>query len=369
MTDLFSPGSLGRLSLPNRIVRSATAERMADDEGRPRPALAQLYQALASGGVGLIISGHLYVDPGGKCHPEMTGIYDDKLIGDLSTVVDAVHAAGGRVAAQINHGGAQCSSETVPEPVAPSDITADYLQQPARGMTEAEILQVIRAYAHAARRARQAGFDAVQLHGAHGYLINQFLSPFTNRRSDSWGGDLTGRMRFLREICSAVQDATGPDYPVFIKLGMVDAVRTAVATGVEDGLTLEESQSVVAELESMGLCGVEVSGGIGNTSSRMRIRNPEDEAYFRDLARAAREVTRLPIMLVGGLRSRQVMEDVLESGDADFVSLCRPLISEPDLPRRMEAGQERSACISANRCWPQAPNEGIACRCTVQRSG
>jgi 2,4-dienoyl-CoA reductase-like NADH-dependent reductase (Old Yellow Enzyme family) len=359
---LFSSSRLSGLPLPNRFVRSATAERMADDSGRPRPALVALYRALVDGGVGLIISGHLYIDPGGKCHPEMTGIYDDTLVADLARVVDAVHAAGGRIAAQINHGGAQCSRETVSETLAPSDIAEDYLQQPARAMAEAEIAQAIGAYAAAARRVKSAGFDAVQLHGAHGYLINQFLSPFTNRRTDAWGGDLPRRMRFLREVCGAVRAAVGPEYPFFIKLGVMD--------DVDDGLTLDDGLTVVAELEAMGLDGVEVSGGIGGPrdfNSRMRVRRPEDEAYLRDLAKAAKRLTRLPVMLVGGLRSRQVMEDVLASGDADFISLCRPLICEPDLPHRILAGQERSACLSVNRCWPGGPDEGIACRCRVER--
>lgn len=349
--------------MPNRFVRSATAERMADENGRPREGLLELYRTLAEGGVGLIISGHLYVDADGKCHPEMTAIDDDGVIADLARVVDTVHAAGGQIAAQINHGGAQCSRETVTEAVAPSDIVADYLPQPARALTEAEIARVIQAYAEGARRAQATGFDAVQLHGAHGYLINQFLSPFTNRRTDAWGGDLAHRMRFLREICSAVRSAVGAHYPVFVKLGVVDAV--------EGGLVLDDGLTVVAELESMGLDGVEVSGGIGGRrdfNSRMRIRHPEDEAYFRDIAKAARRRTRLPIILVGGLRSRQVMEDVIASGDADFVSMSRPLICEPDLPNRFLAGQQRALCISANRCWPKEPGKGIACRCDVQRS-
>ncbi|MGC9467462.1 MAG: NADH:flavin oxidoreductase [Anaerolineae bacterium] len=360
MSTLFSPADLGALSLPNRLVRSATAERMANDAGSPRRSLGALYRRLGEGGVKLIITGHMYVDPIGKCHPEMTGIHDDALIPDLATLVEAVHGAGGLIAAQINHGGMQCSRETVSQTVAPSAIDASFLQQPAREMTSDEIERTVLAYAQAARRAKLAGFDAVQLHGAHGYLINQFLSPFVNRRTDRWGGDLINRMRFLREICRAVRAEVGGDYPLFIKLGMMD--------GVEGGLSLEESVQVVAALEEMALDGVEVSGGIGGPklqNSRRGVLEPEDEAYFRHFARAARSVTQLPIILVGGLRSRAVMEEVLVSGDADFVSLCRPLICEPDFPNRLRAGQARSACISANRCWPEGLGEGIACRCRV----
>jgi 2,4-dienoyl-CoA reductase-like NADH-dependent reductase (Old Yellow Enzyme family) len=346
------------LTIPNRFVRSATAERLADPSGRPRPALTELYRDLRDGGVGLIITGHMYVDAGGKCHPEMTGIHDDDLLLGLAGLAAAVHEDGGLVAVQINHGGMQCSRATVPEPVAPSDIAADFLQQPARALTSGEIEAVVEAYAQAARRAKEAGFDAVQLHGAHGYLINQFLSPLVNWREDSWGGDLHGRMRFLREVCRAVRAEVGDDYPVFIKLGMAD--------GVAGGLTLAESVEVVAALEDLGLDGVEVSGGITGgeiQNSRKGVRTVEDEAYFRAFAQAARTATALPVMLVGGLRSRGVMDDVLSSGDADFISLCRPLICEPDFPRRLKAGRSRSSCISANRCWPEGMAEGIACHC------
>lgn len=358
---LFTPGRIGSLTLPNRLVRSATAERMADADGHPRPQLSALYEELAQGGVGLIISGHMYVHPSGKAHPEMTGIYSDELIPGLAELADAVHRQSGRVAVQINHGGMQCSRDTVAETIAPSAVDAPFLEQPAREMTPDEIALLIQAYGQAARRVQEAGFDGVQIHGAHGYLISQFLSPFVNRRTDEWGGSGEGRMRFLRAVCQAVREQVGPDYPVFIKLGMMD--------GVEGGLTSEEGARVVAALEEMGLDGVEISGGIGggrNLNTRTAIRSGADEAYFRPLARQARPVTGLPILLVGGLRSRRVMEEVLAAGDADFVSLCRPLICEPDLPNRLRLGlQDRSCCISANRCWAERDGEGIACKCPM----
>jgi 2,4-dienoyl-CoA reductase-like NADH-dependent reductase (Old Yellow Enzyme family) len=345
--------------LPNRLVRSATAERLADAEGRPLPRLKQLYRELAEGGVGLIITGHMYVHPSGKAHPEMTGIYTDALLPDLAELAEAVHQAGGQVAVQINHGGMQSSPGAVAEPVAPSAVDLPFLDRTPRALTNEEIVELVETYGQAARRAQEAGFDGVQIHAAHGYLISQFLSPLTNRRADRWGGDTTGRMRFLRDVCRAVRRHVGPDYPVFVKLGMVD--------DPEGGLSPSESVQVVAALEEMGLDGVEISGGIGggkDLNTRKGVRSQADEAYFRPLAQVARPATRLPILLVGGLRSRQTMEAVLEAGEADFISLCRPLISEPDFPRRLQQGlQDRSSCISANRCWPDEPGEGIACRC------
>ncbi len=358
MADLFSSAHLGSLVVPNRLIRSATAERMSDPEGRPTASLLDLYRSLVNGGVGLIITGHMFVDPGGKCHAEMTGIHDDALVPALASLTETVQAAGGLVAAQINHGGLQCSRETVTEALAPSDAQASGEQPPARAMRDAEIEQIIDAYAQAARRAQAAGFDAVQLHGAHGYLISQFLSPYTNRRTDAWGGDLPARMRFLREVCRSVRAAVARDYPVLIKLGMAD--------GVEGGLSLDEGVGVVAALADMDVDGVEISHGIGGrrrAKGRGHAPDCEHEADHLDLARAARQVTPLPIILVGGLRSRTVMDEILARGDADFISLSRPLICEPDLPARLRMGQARSACISGNRCWPKGVDEGIACRC------
>jgi 2,4-dienoyl-CoA reductase-like NADH-dependent reductase (Old Yellow Enzyme family) len=360
MNMLFTSANIGSLVLPNRLVRSATAERMSDARGRPRPRLRALYQELARGGVGLIITGHMYVHPSGRAHPEMTGIYSDELISGLAGLADAVHQEGGRIAAQINHGGVNCSPEAVIETIAPSAVTAPSSEQPAREMTAAEIALVIQAYGQAARRVREAGFDGVQLHGAHGYLISQFLSPFTNHRTDEWGGDLEGRTRFLRAVCQAVREQVGSEYPVFIKLGMMD--------GVEGGLTADEGVQIVAALKGMGLDAVEISGGIASAVMRKGIRCEADEAYYRHLAQQARPATRLPILLVGGFRSRKVMEDALAAGDADFVSLCRPLICEPDFPNRLREGtQERSACISANRCWADGPGEGISCKCPIDK--
>jgi len=365
MSLLFTPGNIGSLNLPNRLVRSATAEYMSDpDTGRPRPAFYALYRDLARGGVGLIITGHMYIHPSGRAHREMTGIYADDLIPGLSELARVIHEEGGRVVAQINHGGMQCSADAVPEAIAPSAIDAPFLKRPPRAMSDDDIHLLIDAYAQAARRVREAGLDGVQVHGAHGYLISQFLSPFVNKRTDEWGGDLTGRMHFLRAVCEAVRQEVGPDYPMIIKLGMTDSV--------EGGLSLEEGAQVVAALEGMGLDAVEISWGIGGMRSgsiRHGIKTAADEAYLRPLAQKARSATRLPVILVGGFRTRQVMEEVLSSGDADFISVCRPLICEPDWPNRLRLGlQERSSCISANRCWAETEGQGIACKCPIDKA-
>ncbi len=360
--DLFSPVRIGNLELRNRLVRSATAERLATEPiGRATPALAALYDGLARGGVGLIITGHAYIAPEGKAHTEMLSAHCDEMLPGLEALADAVHAQGGRIALQINHGGRQCDEACTPVAMAPSAVPVSSGGMP-REMAPDEIVDTIDAFGQAARRARLAGFDAVQLHAAHGYLISQFLSPHSNRRTDAWGGDFERRLRFLASVCEAVRGQVGLGYPVFVKLGMMDNLER-----VPDGLTPEDSVRIVARLADLGLDAVEISGGYTageDLNTRLAVGSKAPEAYFRPLARRAKAVTHLPVILVGGLRSRAVMDDVLAAGDADLIAISRPLIREPDLPNRLRSGQTVvAACISGGRCQPKGMGQGIACKC------
>ncbi len=359
MNILFTPAKIGNLELQNRLVRSATAECMADDDGNPKPELENLYRQLAKGGVGLIITGHMYVHPSGQAHKGMTGIYKDDQIPGLRKLADAIHQEGGRVVVQINHGGMQCEEGTVADTIAPSHIEGPYLERPAREITLDEIDELIEAYGEAARRVKEAGFDGVQIHAAHGYLIGEFLSPLINHRTDQWGGDTNRRMQFLKNVSKSVREKIGPTFPMLIKLGMMD--------GVDEGLSAAEGTEIVAELAGMSFDGIEISGGFGGGGSyniKKGIRSEDREAYFLPLAEKARKATDLPIILVGGFRSLPVMERVLKDGQADFISMCRPLISEPDLPRRLREGvQIKSRCLSSNNCWPEENGDGIACKC------
>jgi len=343
------------LTLANRLVRSATAEQMADEAGRPEPPLVDMYKALAQGGVGLIITGHAFVHRSGRCHPKMTGVHDDDLIPSLEALAKAVHGQKGKVVMQINHGGRQCAEETIfEEPLAPSPVPRIKGGPRPRELSEAQIRELIGAYGRAAGRAKAAGFDGVQLHGAHGYLINQFNSPATNWRRDGWGGSVARRLRFLEEVAAAARDKVGGDYPLLIKLGIQDFR--------QDGLTLDDGVEILRHLADWGIDAVEISGGLGGQSTRKDILCPDEEAYFLPQTRKAREATDLPLILVGGLRSKSVMERILEEGTADFISLSRPLIREPDLPRRFQEGQDKACCVSCNRCWPPPGEYGIKCR-------
>jgi 2,4-dienoyl-CoA reductase-like NADH-dependent reductase (Old Yellow Enzyme family) len=357
MTLLFTPYKIGNLTLPNRLIRSATAERMATADGVPLPPMFEMYRKLAAGGVGMIISGHIYIHPNGKANPEMTGVYSDDLIPALSGLVEIVHREGGLLAAQINHGG--MVSTAVNDPIGPSEVQLASMERPGREMTLQEIEDSVQHFGQAARRVKEAGCDSVQIHAAHGYLISQFLSPITNKRSDHWGGDFDRRLNFLRAVYESVRQQVGSEYPVIIKLGMEDSL--------ENGMTSAEGARVVAALDEMGIDGIEISSGVSKPnsgSSRKGVRSEVEEAYFWPLAKQARQATTKPIALVGGIRSRNVMESILQSGDANFISLCRPLIREPNLPNLLKSGQvDKSGCLSANNCWAENPGDGIGCKC------
>lgn len=361
--SLFSSTKIGSLELENRLVRSATAERLATDPiGRAMPELAALYRDLSRGGVGLIITGHAFVSPEGRAHPEMLSAHCDEMIPGLRMLADTVHAEGGRIAVQINHGGRQCDPACTPLPLAPSAVATQDGRLP-RAMDTSQILEAIEAFGQAARRVQEAGFDAVQIHAAHGYLISQFLSPHTNLRTDGWGGDFDRRVRFLSSVCETVRGQVGPDYPVFVKLGMMDNLER-----VPGGLTEEDGALIVSRLSDLGLDAVEVSGGNGggaDFNTRLAVGSKQPEGYFRSLASKAKGATHLPVIAVGGFRTKSVMEDVLSARDADLISLCRPLIREPRLPCLLKDGQATaSACISGGRCSPERLGQGISCKCT-----
>lgn len=341
MPEPFRPVTLGRLALRNRFMRSATAERLAAPDGTPGAGLATAMAGLAAGGVGLIVVGHTFIRPDGKAGGGMAGIWRDDQVPAFAAVADAVHAAGGVAAVQINHGGRQASpSLTGGELVAPS-LIPEYAA-PHRALSDGEVWDLVEAYGQAAARVKQAGFDAVQIHGAHGYLVSQFLSPLSNRRGDDWGGSAERRTRFLREVAARVRRYVGPDYPVLIKLGLADFV--------PNGLLLEEGLDAVAGLEGWGIDLLEISGAAGNGNSVPNINSEAKEGYFLPWARLARQRTGLPIGLVGGFRTLSVMQAAVDEGATDLISVSRPLIREPDLPIRLERGQLRARCISCGMC-------------------
>jgi len=360
---LFTPEKIGRLKIANRLVRSATAERMALADGTCGPQMERLYEDLARGGAGLIILGHACVREDGRNRPSMTGIYGDHHIPGLRKVVETIRQYGAKTVSQINHAGRQTTPAVIGKtPLAPSAVANKATGLTPREMTVAEIEEMIHAYGQAARRAKAAGCDAVQIHSAHGYLISAFNSPYTNRRQDEWGGTAAKRMRFLTEVYQEVRRQVGNDYPVLVKLNVDDCL--------EGGITAEEVTGIAVRLERLGIDAIEISGGMAESRigmSRLGIDSREKEAYFLPWAKRLKEAITVPLLLVGGIRSREVAEEILNGGWADFISLSRPLIREPNLPRQWQSGRTQKAdCISCGQCsrYPERP-----IRCEVIQPG
>jgi len=352
---LFTPMRIGSLTIPNRFVRAATAEFMAEEDGTATPRLAELYRRLAEGEVGLIISGHAFVRPEGKAGPRQTAVHDDRFIPGLREVTAAVHAFPARVFLQIAHAGRQTKPRICGcEPVGPSPVLDPSSGVVPRELSEGEIQALIDAFIQAARRAREAGFDGVELHAAHGYLLSSFISPHTNRRQDDWGGDAERRGRIVVEILRGVKADCGPSFPVIVKLNTTDFLPA--------GLTLAESVDLAVRLEREGLDAVEASGGMneaGRGSVWRGVRAEDEEGYFVENAAAVKRAVRIPVFGLGGFRTLRVMEEAVASGRVDLVSLSRPLIRDPDLVRKFRTGElAKSACLSCNKCFNP---RGIRC--------
>lgn len=344
---LFESFKLANITLKNRLVRSATYEKRADIDGFVTDSLIEFYKHLSKGGVGLIITGNVLVHVSGRSAPNMLCIHTDNYIKGLKRLTEAIHALGSKIFIQLVHGGRQCSPHLLggQSPIAPSAVYDPSTKITPREMTNEEIWDIIESFGKAGRRALEAGFDGIQLHGAHGYLINQFLSPHTNRRNDYWGGDEERRFHFLEEIYEAIRDEIGYSIPLIIKMNASDFV--------QKGLEPYESLKIAKRLEDLGINGIEVTGGIyesGNKTVQMNILKPEQEAYFREYSRLFKKELKVPVILVGGIRSKSIAEEILQKKEADLIALSRPLIREPDLPNKFFKGKERADCISCNGC-------------------
>lgn len=359
MNKLFETTTINGMTLKNRFVRSATWEGMASDDGECTPKLMALMADLAEGGVGLIITSHAYVRPEGQAGPWQLGIYKEELIPKLKAMTDAVHNKGGKIVLQIAHAGFNARPRDKEQiPLAPSS-TASVSDKTRKEMSVRDFQEIVEAFGQAADRAKKAGFDGVQIHSAHGYLLSQFLSPIFNQRTDVYGGDIRKRAKAVLEVLQSVRKTVGKDYPVLVKMNCQDFM--------DNGLILEDSIQVGMMLAEGGIDAIELSGGLLNSRmlspSRMRINSEEKEAYFRDEARAFKEKVQVPLILVGGIRSYHLAQQLVEEGRADYISLCRPFIREPGLINRWKSGDLRKAtCLSDNQCFvPAGAGEGIYC--------
>jgi len=356
---LFTESVINGLSLKNRFIRSATWEGLATPEGAVTPKLIDRMVSLTKGGIGLIISSHSYVSKEGQGTPWQIGIHKDGLVNGLKEMTSAVHENGGKILLQLAHAGQYAATDLTELPaltVSPLPTSTDV---PYKEITKEDISSLILSYAQAAKRAKNTGFDGIQLHSAHGYLLSQFLSPAYNHRTDEYGGDIRNRTRIHREILQAIRETVGKDYSVLIKMNCADFI--------ENGLEANDSLQAAKIFADAGVDAIEVSGGIIRTGklspSKTGITTQKKEAYFREYAQKFKAAISIPLILVGGIKSLEIASEIVLEGTADYISMSRALIREPDLIHRWKNGDLRPAqCKSDNLCFtPGFEGKGVYC--------
>ncbi len=389
---LFEKTTVSGIDVKNRIIRSATHEGLADENGAPSDKLIAKYEQLAKNEVGCIISGYAAVSRNGVSpYPRMMKIYDDSVIDKYKGLTDAVHRHGVPVVLQIAHCGRQTSSKAIGmQKVAPSNVLHAFYPDKAKELTDGEIYGIIDDFVLAAVRAEKAGFDGIQLHGGHGYLLHDFLSPYGNRREDKWGGSLENRCRIVELIIKGIKEKT--NLPVWIKLSAED--------NRKGGMNIESSVEICKRLETAGCDAVEVScGTVQDGMNTMRSKLMPMDAVFKyrepcasfpkllgkialsaanlinpfikqpqplenfnvGNAQIIKNNVSIPVIVVGGIHMIDDMEEILNGGKADFISMCRPFICEPDLAKKLKNGQTQAKCIMCNYCGLVIEKEPTRC--------
>ena len=330
--------------IKNRLFKSAMSETLGTPDGAATPELARLYQAWADGGIGLCVTGNVMIDRGARGEPGNVVIEDQQHLAALKAWARAATRNGTQCWVQLNHPGRQAPRGLNRETVAPSAVPfRDEMQAffaTPRELTRAEVRALINRFGKAARIVKKAGFSGVQIHGAHGYLVSQFLSPRSNRRTDDWGGTPEKRRRFVLAVYQAMRKAVGPDFPIGIKLNSADFQR--------GGFTEEESLDTLRALAAAGIDLIEISGGtyeapamtgVKTSQAPVKASTRAREAYFLAFAEKARAAVDTPLVVTGGFRTARAMAQAIESGAVDMVGLARILAIEPDAPLRLLAGQ------------------------------
>ena len=356
LNNLFSSFSIGTLETKNRIVMPPMATHYASPEGFVTDRQIAYYMERARGGVGYITVEHTGILQQGKASPKMLLISSDEHASTIERMIEAVHRVGGKIVVQINHAGRQTSSAVTGSPiVGPSPISCPTRNEIPRELSVGEIEEITEAFSMAAQRVKNAGADGVELHMAHGYLICSFLSSFSNRRSDRYGGDIDGRTRFARDVLNAVRNQVGPDFPIICRLSGDEYV--------DGGLKIEETKQIAQILEKEGADALHVSAC--NVVSGYLNQPPYyvEEGGFVHLAEAIKSVVNIPVITVGRIRNPVMADQIVRDGKADFVSMGRALIADPYLPKKAEEGrfEEIIPCISCNRCIQTQRKEAIQC--------
>ena len=389
---LFNETKIGNINMKNRIIRSATHDGLADENGAPDKKLIQKYENLAKNEAGCIITGYAAVSKNGVSpYPRMMKIYDNSVVDSYKKLTEAVHKYNTPIILQIAHCGRQTSSKTIGiQKVAPSNVLHTFYPDKAKPLTESEIYDIIDDFVSASVRAEKSGFNGVQLHGGHGYLLHDFLSPFGNRRKDKWGGSLENRFRIVELIIKGIKEKT--NLPVWIKLSAED--------NRKGGMNIEDSIEICKMLEKAGCDAIEVScGTVQDGMNTMRSKKMPMDAVFKyrepcasfpkvlnkialpmanlinpllkqpeplenfnvENADKIKKSVSIPVIVVGGIHKVCDMENIISSGKADFISMCRPFICEPDLAKKLKNGQTEAKCIMCNYCGLVIEKEPTRC--------
>ena len=324
VAGLLDPIAIRHLELKNRIVLPPMATSKSTDDGAVTESLVDHYLRRAQAGVGLIIVEHAYVLPAGKASRKQLGIHQDALLPGLKELAQAVHQAGSKVGIQINHAGSRTSAELIgAQPLAPSDVLVPGDEEVPRSASADELEEISSAFASAARRAVQAGFDFVEVHGAHGFLLSEFLSPYTNRRSDAYGGSFENRCRFPLEVVSKVRQAIGQDFILFYRLGADDLI--------PGGLTIADSARFASLLAAAGVDCIDVSGGLcGSRPEHLQ----SIQGYFVPLAEAIKREVDIPVIVAGGITEPEFADKLIRARKVDLVAIGRAQLKDPDWAAR-----------------------------------
>lgn len=360
--SLFSPGRIGRMETKNRTVMAPMVRNYADEQGMITPKYLASIDRVARGGVGVMILDAAFISPEGKGFVRQIGIHNDECISGLKEVAQIAHKHGTLVGCQLHHAGRQTSSQvTGMQPVSASPIADPTINEVPKELSVDEIQALVQAYAHGARRAKEAGCDFVEIHGAHGYLITQFLSPFSNRREDEYGGSDDARMRFATEVVQAVREAVGPDFPVTIRLSADEMVPA--------GLQPDDTIKIAQQLEQLGIDAFHISAGNNASFGRGYMIQPMaiEDGPLVHLAEKIKGSVSVPVITVGKIRSPQMADDIVRTGKADFVALARVLLADPDWPKKAEEGREKeiNMCIACNQGCISRLFEQLDVWCTV----
>ena len=353
---LFAPLDIGTLQVKNRIGMAPMTTGYGGEDGQMTSRMLEYYKARAQGGAGLITVESCYVQKRGKGFLGHLAIDDDRYVEGLSQLTETIHSAGARAVIQLIH----CGRQTNPalcgrQPVAPSPIPCPVVREMPHALSIPEIEEIQHAFIDGAERAQKAGFDGVEIHAAHGYLLNQFLSPYSNRRKDRFGGDLINRSRLLLDIVSGVKERLGREFPVLCRISAEEFV--------PGGLTLAETTQVARWLENLGLDAVSVTGGVYE-SARMVIPSMDaPQGVLTSLSRGIKQAVNIPVFAVCRLYDPEYIDNLLVEGGADLALIGRSLVADPDWPRKVQAGEmERiRPCIYCNQCRNRALRPAMNC--------